>query len=223
MRTSRDCHWTTPSWAAVLVAAFVILAVGIGARSLLAGESPMSAIGRVTQHEGQVHVLRNDKTIALAPGALVYERDLVVTADSGRLKIEFLDGSLLAVGGATRIFVADYALSGSDRRLGAMFSLLSGIVRAVVAGPGGHFDIGSRAAVASARSTEWLMEAGPDGTAVFAAVGSVEVQAVSSNLRVLLRQGEGTDVPASGAPTQPKVWGQARVDAFLARTSLGDE
>lgn len=204
-----------------MLAAMLLALAVIGAGRPASATEP--AVGRVVQQQGDARVVRDGEDGMLAIGAPIFVRDRFETGENGRLKIEFADRSLLVIGNGTRIFVADYAISRSGQRLGAMLSLLSGIVRAVIASPGGHFDIGSRAAVASARSTEWLMEADAGETAVFASAGRVAVQAVGTNATVLLQPGEGTDVPAEGAPTQPKLWGQARVEAFLARTRVDGE
>lgn len=201
-----------------MVVAAVIL---VGTASSRAAEP---VLGRVVHQEGEARASRTgEQARTLGIGAPIFARDEVMTAENGRLKIEFADRSLIVIGGGSRIFIADYAVSERGRRTGAMLSLLSGIIRAVAANPGGHFSVGSRAAVASARSTEWLMEADPTSAAVFAAAGRVAVQAVGTNASVLLQPGEGTDVPADGTPTPPKEWGQARVDDFLARTRLAAE
>ena len=202
--------------------ASVALALGI---LLLAGALPAraaeQAIGRVVQQQGDVRVVRDAAATApLAVGAEVLRRDRIVSGHDGRVKIEFLDRSLVAIGSDTELFVADYAVGRDGRRLNAVLSLLSGIVRALVAEPDGSFDITSRAAVASARSTEWLMEATGAGSAVFAAAGVVAVQAVGTNTIVELTPGMGTDVPPGAAPTPPKLWGKARVEDFVARTRL---
>ncbi len=203
-----------------LVAALLFLAIAAGAPPAIAAEP---AVARVVQQEGSARVIRNDDARPLGQGATVFARDRIVTDEGGRLKIEFADRSLIVIGSDTQIFIADYAISRNDQRLGAILSLLSGIVRAVVASPGGHFDISSRAAVASARSTEWLMEADGGRTAVFAAAGSVAVQAVGTNALALLEPGQGTDVTVDGAATPPKPWGRARVDSYFARVHLAGE
>jgi ferric-dicitrate binding protein FerR (iron transport regulator) len=194
---------------------------------LLAGALPARAadraVGRVVQQVGDVQVMRDAATTRPAAGAEIFRRDRILSGGDGRIKIEFADRSLIAIGTDSEVFIADYAVGGDGRRLSALLSLLSGIVRAVVAEPDGSFDITSRAAVASARSTEWLMEATGDGAAVFAAAGTVAVQSVGTNTVVQLTPGMGTDVPLGGAPTPPKLWGKARVDAFVARTRLTSE
>lgn len=181
------------------------------------------AVGRVVQQEGDVQVMRDATAARLAVGAEILRRDRILSGSDGRIKIEFADRSLIAIGSDTEVLVADYVVGRDGRRPSALLSLLSGIVRAVVAEPDGSFDITSRAAVAPARSTECLMEAAGDKSAVFAAAGTVAVQSVGTNAVVQLTPGLGTDVPLGGPPTPPKLWGQSRVDSFVARTRLTGE
>jgi ferric-dicitrate binding protein FerR (iron transport regulator) len=197
-----------------MLLAVVILVHPFPARS---GEQ---TVGRVAQLQGEARVIREGATTSLAVGSGILRRDRVLTGSDGRVAIEFADGSFLAVGSDSEVLVADYTVGRDGRRLNALLSLLSGIVRAVVADHGGSFDITSRAAVASARSTTWLMEVTRDATAVFAAEGVVAVQSVATNSVVRLEPGMGTDVAAGEAPAPPKLWGQARVDGFVARTRL---
>jgi len=75
-------------------------------------------------------------------------------------------------------------------------------------------------AIASVRSTDWVIEAKPDDTAVFVVDGRVQVVNRGQTGGVLLYPGFGTDVRPDSPPTTPKRWGQARVDSALARTRL---
>lgn len=181
------------------------------------------AIGRVVQQQGDVRLMRGGSAQAVGIGSGVRSSDRILTGPDGRIKIEFADRSLLAVGSNSDVLVARYAVADDGHRQNALLVLLSGIIRTLVPDPRGSFDISSRAAVASARSTEWLMEAAGVGSAVFAVAGTVTVQSVDTNAVVALTPGMGTDVPPGAAPSPPKLWGQARVDSFIARTRLSDE
>jgi hypothetical protein len=78
----------------------------------------------------------------------------------------------------------------------------------------------TRTAVASVRSTQWIVDAGADSTGVFAIEGRVTVVDRQMRGGVILDPGYGTDVRAGEPPSQPKRWGQKRVDDVTARTSL---
>ena len=70
------------------------------------------------------------------------------------------------------------------------------------------------------RSTEWVVEAGPATTGIFAVSGQVTVTGRDTGGQTTLGEGEGSDVAAGNDPSPAKRWGQKRIDSVLARTSL---
>ena len=214
LRSRRHAHGTGYSRVAALLALLASLMTLPGAA--LAGDP----IGRVVQQEGAVTVQRAEDRVPLWPGDPVFIADRVLTGPDGRVRIAFQDESLLAIGSDSEVMVDDFRIGRDGRRLNAVISLLLGIVRAAVtpAAPSVVFDVRTRVAVASARSTDWIVEAKPDHTAVFVAEGLVDVTA--SGGQVLLGSGLGTDVMAGRAPTSPKRWGEARVRDVMGRTAV---
>jgi hypothetical protein len=132
------------------------------------------------------------------------------------VKIEFTDGSLLAVGENCDVALERQATS-AER---GFFSLVLGIVRmSLQAGSNGQ-EIQTRTAIISVRSTDWIVEATKDSTAVFVVQGEVAVRSISTGQTVVLPAAFGTDVPAGAPPTPPKRWGDKRVQDVLARTQV---
>lgn len=182
-----------------------------------------SVVGQVVQKAGFVTLTRDDRTRVVPVGAEVMPADRVVTAADGRVEIAFRDRTVLVVGPASEIIVADYVVDDSGDRLRGLLSLIGGILRATVTkgSDGGSFDVETRVAVASVRSTDWIIETDrPDHAAVFVVDGVVEVVSISENTGVRVGAGFGTDVVAGKAPTPPKQWGRKRIDAALARTRI---
>jgi len=104
----------------------------------------------------------------------------------------------------------------------ALLRLIAGIVRIRLPSdrPWNRFDVVTPTAIASVRSTDWIIEAARDTSAVFCAQGSVTVRNRSIGGEVVLEPGFGTDVARSAPPTPVKRWGQKRVDSAVARTAL---
>lgn len=80
-----------------------------------------------------------------------------------------------------------------------------------------RFQILTPTAIASVRGTEWAVDAAAATTSVFVVSGAVNVVARDTNAGVVLRQGEGTDVPAGATELRAVRWGQGRIDALFAR------
>jgi hypothetical protein len=83
----------------------------------------------------------------------------------------------------------------------------------------GTFNVFGPVAVASVRSTEWIMETPKLGTNVFVLDGVVAVQSKRGD-HVELSPTFGIDVAPDGTMAEPKKWGAKRVADVLARLGL---
>lgn len=195
----------------VLVAACLLLLSASPAAGQEAG-----GIGRVADLTGPAVVLRDGQPRALYRGARIHRDDRLRTLETAKLKIVFADGSELVLGADSKVAIARYAPDAGH----GVLELLRGILRAVVAGAPRweRFDVETRNAVASARSTQWVVALTPEQTSVFVVEGAVDVRAAGRTVR--LQEGDGTDVPVGAGPGDPVQWGQARVDRVLDRTTL---
>lgn len=149
----------------------------------------------------------------------VVDRDARLrTGDATRIHIVCDDGIRITVGVSTEILLGGLVgPAGTDRTIGV--KLLSGIAGFVAPERSwGVFKVTTDVAIASVRSTEWLVETSADkGTAVFTRKGVVEVRAGGATFS--LGAGEGVTINASGAADPVKVWGAARI--AQANAALG--
>lgn len=132
------------------------------------------------------------------------------TGDATRLHIVCDDGIRVTVGVSTEIVLGGLVgPAGADRTIGVR--LLSGIAGFVAPKRDWRaFEVTTKVAIASVRSTEWLVESSADeGTAVFTRKGKVAVQAGGATLS--LAAGKGVTVAASGAPGPVKIWAAERI------------
>lgn len=199
----------------------------ITALACLVSGSPAAAqtgklAGHVAQQRGTVTALSDATPRVLHLGADLFLGDRIITGNDARVRIEFLDGSVLSVGARSQIEIADFAFDADGFGVRGVLSLLVGIVRSTLSGDRWNdgFEVRSRAAVASVRSTDWITEVREDRTSVFVVDGTVEVASTGPGPAVQLGQGFGTDVPLGGAPSPPNQWGQVRVQDVLSRTQV---
>lgn len=175
-------------------------------------------IADVSAVSGTVELLRSGTRLALAKGASLHGNDQIVTSDDGRAEIAFTDGSTLVIGNSSSLIVRKFDVAADQSRSG-LIDLLQGIVRmALRPGPDTRVDIATHTAIASVRSTEWIVEAKPDTSAVFVITGRVTVAGNGVPGEVVLDPGEGTDVKADEPPSAPKAWGISRVRQVIERT-----
>jgi ferric-dicitrate binding protein FerR (iron transport regulator) len=183
-------------------------------------------IGTVEALLGAATVTRLDASQprALMVGAELFEGDRIHTEAGARLRLRLQDGSILTCGETTNLTLsrALYAPE-RDSRL-VVLRVPLGIVRAVVGllVPRSVFEMHTDTAVISARGTEWITEAQPAATATVALEGQVEVRNVDPDVpgAVVLGPGEGVTVEAGVPPPAPTVWGDARRNSFIERTTV---
>lgn len=157
---------------------------------------------------------RSDATV----GAALSASDLLQTGPSGRVEVACSDGTHVTVGPDTEINLGSLiGEQGEDASIG--MSLHRGIARFLApVRTWGTFNVFGPVAVASVRSTEWIMETPKRGTNVFVMQGVVEVQSKRGTM-VRLSPTYGVDVAPDGTMGAPKKWGASRVAA--AKQKLG--
>lgn len=206
------------------LAGLVLLAgVGIGAAAAQAPEA--GTVGLIDAVTGPATLVHPPDTLPVTVGLPVASGDRLVTGDGARVAISFADDSRVVIGARSDVVVSRYRMSAEGARHGGILSVLGGILRAVVApgADGGGFDVRSRGAVASVRSTEFVVVVAPEATSVFTVEGLVAVAPTGApDATVPVGPGEGVDVPVGATAETPipvNRWGQARVDRVLAATA----
>jgi hypothetical protein len=196
----------------------VMLSLGAIAPTAPASAQENEAVGEVARQQGVVTALRTATARPLHLGAPIFRGDRIITAAAAKVEIAFADGSTLSLGPGTRVDLESY--SPGARQQGTL-QLLIGIIRTSLSSLWDDgFDVRTRAAIASVRSTEWITEADEGHSAVFVVSGNVQVTGTATGSAVRLSEGEGTDVGLGEAPSPPVQWGDARVGDALARTQL---
>jgi hypothetical protein len=208
-----------------------IIGAGAAAAAVLFLPLPASAqrpeaAARVARREGSAVLHRPGEERPLRAGDELRRGDRISTGPTAKVRLEFADGLVVVVGPGTEVGVDEYLRpAGGGSGLELVLGLLVGIVRLIgpaEAGGARRAQVRTPSAIASARSTEWIVDATPEGaTGVFVRAGSVEVVGrAGDGGRVVLEPGQGTDVRPGAAPTPPATWRPARRDAALARTEL---
>ena len=203
---------------AVLAAFQLAMMAGVGGEAAAATRAIGCTAARLV---GTAIVVRGTTSVPIAIGTKFGDGDLIVTGHGARLRIACSDGATVTVGEQTNLSLATLKAA-EDRRGGtAVWDLVVGILRVTLSGrtPWERFEVTTRTAVASARSTDWAVDALHDRSSVFVVRGAVAVAGrTASPGEVLLRAGDGTDIAFGAAPTPPAQWRQPRVEATLART-----
>lgn len=175
-------------------------------------------IGTVIGITGKATLFRDGGRQAVGTGTTVSTDDRILTGSQARVEIDFGGDSRTVLGSGTAAVISHFNVEPDGGRTG-LIELLSGILRmALRPGPDTTVEVTTRTAIASVRSTEWIVEAKPGTTGVLTLSGTVVVTSRADGTRVTLGPGEGSDVAGDGSPTAAKRWGAARVEAAIERT-----
>lgn len=148
----------------------------------------------------------------LRAGQAVAFEAKVATDGATRVKITCGDGIVVTVGTGTEVNLESLV----GPAAGVVLQLIDGIVGVLAPEGTESFDVRTPLAIASVRSTEWLVEhSAGDGSAVFVRAGRVGVAPRRGN-RVTLGPGEGITIPPEGPAGQVKTWGEARISRSTA-------
>lgn len=138
---------------------------------------------RLTYLEGQVHVIRDTRVLAAAPGLAMAEADLVETAPGAYALLEFPDGLRLGVGAGSRLMLRTLTPRGKGgvREL----ALLEGWIKAQSALPASAPDyrVAGPALALQWREASFILQVGAGASAAFVETGRLRATAFDARGR----------------------------------------
>lgn len=173
----------------------------------------------ISSVSGTASLTHEGKRAKAEVGTQVAAKDSLRTGGDGRIEILCSDQVVVTIGASTELGLGSLVGMQGPKETVAM-SLHRGIARFLAPlRTWGQFNVHGPVAVASVRSTEWVMETPKKGTNVLVLDGSVTVRAKSGQ-GIILGPGHGVDVAADGTMGEPKTWGAERVEKTLKRLGL---
>ena len=168
--------------AKILIMACLVLA--------LSGTGQAEVVGRFTQAEGQVELLKGGKPPAqpVKPDDGVEPGDAVHTKDLSRAQVKLLDDSILTIAPNSQIIIEEYLYEAAKNQRRASIQVLQGLVQAVVTRlfpvKEPDFLVKTPDAIMGVRGTEWYVLKGADAdfTDAFAKTGKISIQTAGEAL-----------------------------------------
>ena len=117
------------------------------------------AVGKVVIMEGIAKIIRQGKTIPATLLTRIYPEDSIITKGGARMKILFVDGSVLTIGNRTKISIKKFLYEKKEKKREVSFNLTLGKVRAVLGetSQDSLYEIKTPTAVAGARGTDFIV------------------------------------------------------------------
>ena len=197
---------------AIFVLALLSLAIAAGAQA--------AVVGRFTQVDGQVDLLKQGKTPA-APARVndgVESGDVIRTKSKAKAQIKFVDDSLVTLAPESRMAVADYVFDAAKGERRAVLRFFRGVIHTVVTrvlkAQEPDFLMETHTSVTGVRGTETYTVLLPSSTGAYLINGLLEVRSNNPKILeiVLLKAMQFSVVPLG----QPPRMAQTITPAMLA-------
>lgn len=167
----------------------VVLSLVLSVSSLPVLAAEVAEVAEVTALRGEATVIQDGRAVTLAVGLAIMSGAVIQTREPGRVKLKFIDGSVVVIGDQS-VFKVEHMSVGEDgSRRDARFVLDIGLIGQTVApARDGSWALRTPTAVTAVRGTEYIVEVRSDrATEVDIRSGEVKVEPVEypSGLRAL--------------------------------------
>jgi hypothetical protein len=187
---------------------------------ILEAHAASGDIGSVVALRGNAAIDRDANVFAAKLKEGIQLKDTVETKERSRVKMLFIDDSVLTVGEKTRMAITEFVYR-KDKSGNSIFNLIDGKMRSVVGRPG--FEVRTPTLVASARGTVFDCEVGHTGEKAYTTCtsyeGIVDIRSIDPTIkgRVMLRPGMTiTVVSGQSLPAPVPAVGQRGTAAWTA-------
>ena len=179
---------------------FIIL-ITVAVLSLTYVEDAIAAsekeVGNIKDMRGSANILREKQKYEAQKNEPVFKADTVRTFEKSRVKILFIDDSLVMVGENTSFLISEHL---KDKANISVFNLIDGVMNVIVGKKG--FEVHTPTAVSSARGTSFVVwtEKGKTGMAV--TEGRVELRNAQAGVgeKILINAGNTSYVEIGKPP-----------------------
>ena len=209
-----------------------IIAIGILLATFLLYPSFSSAeekaVGKVVAIEGRARIIHQGKGVPATLLAEIYPTDTIITARGSKIKILFIDDSILALGSRSKVSVEKFLYQKKEKKREASFNLTLGKVRVLLGKEyreGSLYEIKTPTAVAGVRGTHFIVWViSRRITEIIVLARQIEVRNIRGIIRRrIIRKGFATRVFAGEAPLPPYIPDPEVVDALLRDTEISGE
>jgi len=184
--------------------------------------SLFASIGEITAINGKAFALRDGKSVPLVRGSKIEKRDTIKTLVNTRLKIVFVDHTVISLGQKTNFKVDKYDFNQNNQE--ARFSVSRGIFKSIT-GRIGHlnhskYTLKTNNATIGVRGTIYIGRIEPNKESI--ACTSGEIVVYSNHGNVVVKKGEITTFTPFTAPSKPKRYKENNLNLFQGVVSSSD-
>ncbi len=203
----------------MLLKRMILFIVGMSIPSMAFAQS----IGNVVSYTGRVEIRRGAGVLLPEIGTDIFRKDVVLTGANGRVRILFMDNSVVNIGPGSEIRMQHYESTPSKRDV--LLSMLRGKIRFFVSKLTNMFntyDIHTITAIIGIRGTNFIVAASGKATDLYVVGGVVNfkniLQPQSPGIEVV--EGTMSSVRTSGEPSAPVRYTDAQIRQMIQDTTV---
>lgn len=182
-------------------------------------------IAKIVKSKGLVNLRRDIDVVSGQADSLIYSDDQITTNKNSYARVVLIDGSTMVVGENSSIGFKNYDYDIDTRAVTGQLSFIKGALRLVTSKTSSKRSLlirDQRGTTIGIRGTDvFVGNLVPEAMDVLLIESEKNVSVSSRQGKVELTSGQGTTVAAGEAPTDPKIWPQAKVAAALAMVFEG--
>jgi len=165
-------------------------------------------VAQAVKTRGDIRITRDGSDMSCSMGTAIQLGDIIKTGADARLRLRFVDGSILTLGENTKFSIDLFAVDATNKSRTVVLTVLEGIVNAAAAKSGeSKFDyqIKTASGYSAVRGTKWIVGFRQALMGVYVLNGTVEMGANSGKAPVMLNSGQWASIDAAGllSPAQP--------------------
>jgi hypothetical protein len=210
-------HVSSAAWRLVVAAVFCVSAL------LLTSEAFAAAfVAQAVKVRGDVRISREGAgDMSVSQGTALQLGDVIKTGAGARLRLRFVDGSILALGENTQLSIDLFAVDAANKSRTVVLTVLQGIVNAAAAKSGENkfdYQIKTANGYSAVRGTKWIVALQQAVMSVYVLTGTVEVGA-NAGTPAMVNGGQWGSVGADGAVSKPEPTTPQMLQPVLDATS----
>src|SRR4051812_35941897 len=165
-------------------------------------------VAQAVKTRGDIRITRDGSDMSCSMGTAIQLGDIIKTGADARLRLRFVDGSILTLGENTKFSIDLFAVDATNKSRTVVLTVLEGIVNAAAAKSGENkfdYQIKTGIGYSAVRGTKWVVGFRQAVMGVYVLNGTVEMGANGEKPPVMINGGKGPSIDAAGAlsPAQP--------------------
>ena len=180
-----------------------------------------SFVAQAMKTRGDIRITRDGTDLTCSIGTALLLGDMIKTGPGARLRLRFVDGSILALGENTKLSIDLFAVDATNKSRTVVLTVLAGIVNAAAAKSGENkfdYQIKTASGYSAVRGTKWIVGFQQTLMTVYVLNGTVEMGGNGDNPPVLINTGQWGAIDGAGALSPPTPTTPAQLKPVLDAT-----